>query len=221
MSSAPPGGRAPTRPTIGTVLGVGARFPRRSCPHSIECGNAGQLITPKPNEPCFPMSSTEPGRTANTPGHAGRSVRGRTRSGIAARQGSRPRKPGSLGRTTRSSVFRRSGHTAEENRPTQEKFRCGSCGHSARADSVGALNALWIGPGRPDQAWRGAPGCRRGRSSGSERWGRRPSTCTTSSRTRWRSRPGAEPRSPRAGRTCRSQNPAGWVVPHSARSGCW
>lgn len=152
MSSAPPGGRAPTRPTIGTVLGVGARFPRRSCPHSIECGNAGQLITPKPNEPCFPMSSTEPGRTANTPGHAGRSVRGRTRSGIAARQGSRPRKPGSLGRTTRSSVFRRSGHTAEENRPTQEKFRCGSCGHSARADSVGALNALWAGPGRPGLA---------------------------------------------------------------------
>ena len=152
MSSAPPGGRAPTRPTIGTVLGVGARFPRRSCPHSIECGNAGQLITPKPNEPCFPMSSTEPGRTANTPGHAGRSVRGRTRSGIAARQGSRPRKPGSLGRTTRSSVFRRSGHTAEENRPTQEKFRCGSCGHSARADSLGALNALRAGPGRPGPA---------------------------------------------------------------------
>lgn len=37
------------------------------------------------------------------------------------------------------------GHTAKENRPTQEKFHCVSCGHSAHADTVGALNVLRAG----------------------------------------------------------------------------
>ncbi|MET8514495.1 transposase [Streptomyces sp. NPDC005077] len=42
------------------------------------------------------------------------------------------------------------GHTAKENRPTQEKFHCGSCGHSAHADTVGALNVLRAGLARRD-----------------------------------------------------------------------
>ncbi|MFD9467273.1 zinc ribbon domain-containing protein [Streptomyces sp. NPDC060027] len=37
------------------------------------------------------------------------------------------------------------GHTAKENRPTQEKFHCVSCGHGAHADTVGALNVLRAG----------------------------------------------------------------------------
>ncbi len=37
------------------------------------------------------------------------------------------------------------GHTAKENRPTQEKFHCVSCGHLAHADTVGALNVLRAG----------------------------------------------------------------------------
>lgn len=34
------------------------------------------------------------------------------------------------------------GHTAKENRPTQKKFHCVSCGHAAHADTVGAINVL-------------------------------------------------------------------------------
>ncbi|QIY76401.1 RNA-guided endonuclease InsQ/TnpB family protein [Streptomyces sp. RLB1-33] len=37
------------------------------------------------------------------------------------------------------------GHTAKENRPTQEKFHCVSCRHNAHADTVGALNVLRAG----------------------------------------------------------------------------
>ncbi|MFI6863265.1 RNA-guided endonuclease InsQ/TnpB family protein [Streptomyces sp. NPDC050421] len=37
------------------------------------------------------------------------------------------------------------GHTAKENRPTQEKFHCVDCGHQAHADEVGALNVLRAG----------------------------------------------------------------------------
>ncbi len=37
------------------------------------------------------------------------------------------------------------GHTAEENRPTQEQFHCISCGHTAHADTVGATNVLRAG----------------------------------------------------------------------------
>lgn len=42
------------------------------------------------------------------------------------------------------------GHTARENRPTQEKFHCVSCGHSAHADTVGAVNVLRAGLVRRD-----------------------------------------------------------------------
>lgn len=42
------------------------------------------------------------------------------------------------------------GHTAKENRPTQEKFHCISCGHNAHADTVGALNVLRAGLVRRD-----------------------------------------------------------------------
>ncbi|MGW2323303.1 RNA-guided endonuclease InsQ/TnpB family protein [Streptomyces sp. NPDC001680] len=42
------------------------------------------------------------------------------------------------------------GHASAENRPTQEKFHCVSCGHSAHADTVGALNVLRAGPVRRD-----------------------------------------------------------------------
>ncbi|MFF7191514.1 RNA-guided endonuclease InsQ/TnpB family protein [Streptomyces sp. NPDC008222] len=42
------------------------------------------------------------------------------------------------------------GHTAKENRPTQEKFHCVSCGHNAHADTVGALNILRAGLVRRD-----------------------------------------------------------------------
>ena len=37
------------------------------------------------------------------------------------------------------------GHTARENRPTQEKFHCQACGHNAHADVVGATNVLRAG----------------------------------------------------------------------------
>ncbi|MGW3655306.1 RNA-guided endonuclease InsQ/TnpB family protein [Streptomyces sp. NPDC005151] len=37
------------------------------------------------------------------------------------------------------------GHTAKENRPTQEKFHCTVCGHNAHADTVGAINVLRAG----------------------------------------------------------------------------
>ncbi|WP_030691748.1 RNA-guided endonuclease TnpB family protein [Streptomyces globisporus] len=42
------------------------------------------------------------------------------------------------------------GHVAKENRPTQEKFHCQSCGHRAHADTVGALNVLRAGLVRRD-----------------------------------------------------------------------
>ncbi|MDQ0955322.1 putative transposase [Streptomyces phaeochromogenes] len=42
------------------------------------------------------------------------------------------------------------GHVSAENRPTQEKFHCLSCGHSAHADTVGALNVLRAGLVRRD-----------------------------------------------------------------------
>ncbi|MGW8767019.1 RNA-guided endonuclease InsQ/TnpB family protein [Streptomyces sp. NPDC055815] len=37
------------------------------------------------------------------------------------------------------------GHTAKENRPTQETFHCVGCGHSSHADTVGAVNVLRAG----------------------------------------------------------------------------
>lgn len=37
------------------------------------------------------------------------------------------------------------GHTAAENRPTQEKFHCVVCGHTTHADTVGARNVLRAG----------------------------------------------------------------------------
>ncbi|MEU2395423.1 transposase [Streptomyces sp. NPDC007369] len=40
------------------------------------------------------------------------------------------------------------GHTAKENRPTQETFHCVLCGHTAHADTVGALNVLRAGLAR-------------------------------------------------------------------------
>ncbi|MES4904834.1 MULTISPECIES: transposase [unclassified Streptomyces] len=40
------------------------------------------------------------------------------------------------------------GHAAKENRPTQEKFHCVACGHTAHADTVGALNVLRAGLAR-------------------------------------------------------------------------
>lgn len=40
------------------------------------------------------------------------------------------------------------GHTAKENRPTQDKFHCQVCGHTAHADTVGALNVLRAGLAR-------------------------------------------------------------------------
>ncbi|MGW4689168.1 RNA-guided endonuclease InsQ/TnpB family protein [Streptomyces sp. NPDC004244] len=44
------------------------------------------------------------------------------------------------------------GHTAQENRPTQEKFHCVACGHTAHADTVGALNVLRAGLARREAA---------------------------------------------------------------------
>ena len=42
------------------------------------------------------------------------------------------------------------GHVAKENRTTQEKFHCVACGHTAHADTVGALNVLRAGLVRRD-----------------------------------------------------------------------
>jgi putative transposase len=42
----------------------------------------------------------------------------------------------------------RCGHVAKENRPTQKKFHCQSCGHTAHADTVGAVNVLRAGLAR-------------------------------------------------------------------------
>ncbi|MET7543305.1 transposase [Streptomyces sp. NPDC005507] len=44
------------------------------------------------------------------------------------------------------------GHTGAENRPTQAKFHCVSCGHTAHADTVGATNVLRAGLVRRDAA---------------------------------------------------------------------
>jgi len=44
------------------------------------------------------------------------------------------------------------GHTAKENRPTQEKFHCVSCDHNAHADTVGAINVLRAGLVRREAA---------------------------------------------------------------------
>lgn len=44
------------------------------------------------------------------------------------------------------------GHTAKENRPTQEKFHCISCDHNAHADTVGAINVLRAGLVRREAA---------------------------------------------------------------------
>ncbi|WP_326793691.1 transposase (plasmid) [Streptomyces sp. NBC_00841] len=40
------------------------------------------------------------------------------------------------------------GHVSKENRPTQETFLCQSCGHTAHADTAGALNVLRAGLAR-------------------------------------------------------------------------
>ncbi|MFD4143152.1 RNA-guided endonuclease InsQ/TnpB family protein, partial [Streptomyces sp. NPDC058572] len=40
------------------------------------------------------------------------------------------------------------GHTAKENRPTQDTFHCTACDHQAHADTVGALNVLRAGLAR-------------------------------------------------------------------------
>ena len=40
------------------------------------------------------------------------------------------------------------GHCAKGHRPTQEKFHCRSCDHTAHADTVGALNVLRAGLAR-------------------------------------------------------------------------
>ncbi|MFD8787082.1 RNA-guided endonuclease InsQ/TnpB family protein [Kitasatospora sp. NPDC059599] len=42
------------------------------------------------------------------------------------------------------------GHVAAENRTTQEKFHCVACGHTAHADTVGAVNVLRAGLVRRD-----------------------------------------------------------------------
>ncbi|MCY0935369.1 transposase, partial [Streptomyces sp. H34-S4] len=42
------------------------------------------------------------------------------------------------------------GHTAKENRPTQDTFHCIACGHQAHADTVGAVNVLRAGLVRRD-----------------------------------------------------------------------
>lgn len=44
------------------------------------------------------------------------------------------------------------GHTAKENRPTQEKFHCVACGLAAHADTVGASNVLRAGLARREAA---------------------------------------------------------------------
>jgi putative transposase len=37
------------------------------------------------------------------------------------------------------------GHVAKENRKSQSRFQCVECGHSGNADTVGAINVLWVG----------------------------------------------------------------------------
>ncbi|MET7519247.1 transposase [Streptomyces sp. NPDC005480] len=44
------------------------------------------------------------------------------------------------------------GHISAENRPTQAKFHCGTCGHTGHADTVGAINVLRAGLVRRDAA---------------------------------------------------------------------
>ncbi|MEV6949603.1 transposase [Streptomyces sp. NPDC051172] len=44
------------------------------------------------------------------------------------------------------------GHVSAENRPTQEKFHCVSCGHSAHADTVASINVLRAGLVRREAA---------------------------------------------------------------------
>jgi putative transposase len=44
------------------------------------------------------------------------------------------------------------GHVAKENRPSQEKFCCVACGHTAHADVVGAVNVLRAGLARREAA---------------------------------------------------------------------
>lgn len=44
------------------------------------------------------------------------------------------------------------GHTAKENRPTQETFHCQACSHTAHADTVGATNVLRAGLARREAA---------------------------------------------------------------------
>lgn len=44
------------------------------------------------------------------------------------------------------------GLTSAENRPTQEKFHCISCGHQEHADTVGATNVLRAGLVRREAA---------------------------------------------------------------------
>ncbi|SEC69983.1 transposase [Streptomyces sp. TLI_105] len=58
------------------------------------------------------------------------------------------------------------GHVSAENRPTQERFHCTACGHSAHADTVGALNVLRAGLARREAspAQREAPAPTPGRS---------------------------------------------------------
>jgi putative transposase len=52
--------------------------------------------------------------------------------------------------TSRTCPRTQCGHVAAENRPTQETFRCVSCGHTAHADTVGAVNVLRAGLVRRD-----------------------------------------------------------------------
>ncbi|MGW2779765.1 zinc ribbon domain-containing protein [Streptomyces populi] len=53
------------------------------------------------------------------------------------------------------------GHTAKENRPAQEEFHCVARGHTAHADTVGAVNVLRAGLVRRDAD----PGVTRSRRS--------------------------------------------------------
>lgn len=50
--------------------------------------------------------------------------------------------------TSRTCPREECGHVAKENRPTQAKFRCVACGHTAHADLVGASNVLRAGLAR-------------------------------------------------------------------------
>ncbi|MHA6764525.1 RNA-guided endonuclease InsQ/TnpB family protein [Streptacidiphilus sp. PAMC 29251] len=50
--------------------------------------------------------------------------------------------------TSRTCPRPQCGHLAKENRPTQEKFHCVACGHTAHADTVAATNVLRAGLAR-------------------------------------------------------------------------